>query len=78
VDAVCYSDRPGRRWNKPSYSSLLDVIAVRVNTAVPDSLFTFAFPPGTRVVDMIRRRNYRVGEVYEELDVCPFEVKTPA
>jgi hypothetical protein len=65
---------PQDRWNRESFRNVLKVTKLAVGDQVADSLFTFSFPRGTSVIDIIHNKIYRVGNANQELDVQELDV----
>jgi len=62
VTIVFFADArsPQNFWNRPNLIQLMKVSKIKVNNDVPDSLFSFRFPPGTTVTDYVEEKYYYV------------------
>jgi hypothetical protein len=63
------SSAPQSMWNRVSFTKTMNVTKLSVGQHVEDGLFRFVFPPGTKVMDRITNRYYRVGNSGEEMDI---------
>jgi len=63
------SSAPQSMWNRVSFTKTMTVTKLSVGQHVEDGLFRFVFPPGTKVMDRITNRYYRVGNSGEEIDI---------